>query len=162
MTTVRKGQAPGNLTRAEFSKRFLHAYIDPRFDAERAGIGRLEEIAWQNYCDGRKTPRTRKAGPEFADPDCDLSVEWVAARDKLREVVARQQTASSPSRVLVICAAARNDGTCPGEISKTFRLSNVAIEVLKAGGIETDLLDLSLLTSEYGRRIFPCKGCVST
>ena len=162
MTTIRKGQAPGNLTRAEFSERFLHAYTDPRFDAERPSIGRLEEIAWQNYCDGRKAPSTRKAGPEFADPDYDLSVEWIAARDKLREVAVRQRTASSPSRVLVICAAARNDGTCPGEISKTFRLSNIAIEVLKAGGIETDLLDLSLLTSEYGRRIFPCKGCVST
>jgi multimeric flavodoxin WrbA len=47
-------------------------------------------------------------------------------------------------------------------MSKTFRLSNVAIEVLRAEGIETDLLDLSLLTSEYGRRIFPCKACVST
>jgi multimeric flavodoxin WrbA len=38
----------------------------------------------------------------------------------------------------------------------------MAIEILKAAGIETDLLDLSLLTSEYGRRIFPCKACVST
>jgi multimeric flavodoxin WrbA len=28
--------------------------------------------------------------------------------------------------------------------------------------IEADLLDLSLLTSDYGRRIFPCKGCLST
>ncbi|MES2562410.1 MAG: NAD(P)H-dependent oxidoreductase [Pseudomonadota bacterium] len=162
MTTIRKGQAPSNLSRAEFSKQFLHAYSDPRFDAERDSIARLEDIAWQNYCDGRKAPRTRKAGAQFADPDYDLSVDWIAARDTLREVAARQQEASAPSRVLVICASARNDGTCPGEISKTFRLSNIAIEVLKAGGIETDLLDLSLLTSEYGRRIFPCKGCLST
>jgi hypothetical protein len=28
--------------------------------------------------------------------------------------------------------------------------------------IEVDLLDLSLVTSEYGRQIHPCKGCVST
>jgi multimeric flavodoxin WrbA len=47
-------------------------------------------------------------------------------------------------------------------MSKTFRLATSAAEVLKAEGIETDFLDLSLLTSEYGRRIFPCKGCVST
>ena len=29
-------------------------------------------------------------------------------------------------------------------------------------GAEVDLLDLSLVTSEYGRNIHPCKGCVST
>ena len=28
--------------------------------------------------------------------------------------------------------------------------------------IEADLLDLSLVTSEYGRNIHPCKGCVAT
>jgi hypothetical protein len=33
---------------------------------------------------------------------------------------------------------------------------------LPAGQVEVDFLDLSLLTSEYGRRIHPCKGCVST
>jgi multimeric flavodoxin WrbA len=35
-------------------------------------------------------------------------------------------------------------------------------ETLDQAGIHTDLLDLSLVTSEYGRRIHPCKGCVST
>ncbi len=34
--------------------------------------------------------------------------------------------------------------------------------VLEKAGIEADLLDLSLLTSDYGRNIFPCKGCAST
>jgi multimeric flavodoxin WrbA len=123
---------------------------------------RLEEIAWNNYVDSRKAPVTRKAGPEFADPDYDLSVEWIAARERIRQAEARQKDASAPSRVLVICAAARNDGTCPCELSKTFRLSTLAAEILKGDGIDVDLLDLSLLTSEYGRRIFPCKGCVST
>lgn len=162
MTTVRKGQAPAQLSRAEFNERFRRSYTDPRFDAERESIARLEEIAWQNYSDGRKAPLTRKAGPEFTDPEYELSVEWIETRDRLRETAARQQASASPTRVIVICAAARNDGTCPGEISKSFRLSTIAIEVLKAAGIEVDLLDLSLLTSEYGRRIFPCKGCAST
>ena len=67
------------------------------------------------------------------------------------------------SRVLVICGSPRNDGTCPGEISKTFRLAGmVARGACRASGIEVDFLDLSLLTSEYGRHIHPCKGCVST
>ena len=34
--------------------------------------------------------------------------------------------------------------------------------VFKKQSFVVDTLDLSLLTSEYGRRIFPCKGCVST
>ncbi len=38
----------------------------------------------------------------------------------------------------------------------------IARHVLQAEGIETDLLDLSLVTSEYGRTIQPCKGCVAS
>lgn len=34
--------------------------------------------------------------------------------------------------------------------------------MVEGAGVESDTLDLSLLTSEHGRRIFPCKGCVST
>jgi multimeric flavodoxin WrbA len=47
-------------------------------------------------------------------------------------------------------------------MSKTFRLSRLVIETLQSAQFETDDLDLSLMTSEYGRRIHPCKGCVST
>ena len=50
----------------------------------------------------------------------------------------------------------------PGEISKTYRLTKTARDTLSGEGIEADLLDLSLLTSDYKRRIHPCKACVST
>ena len=123
---------------------------------------RLEAIAWDAYQAGRKAPVTQKAGPEFADPDYDLSVEWKANRDRLIELAAIQQDSSSPSRVLLIIGSSRNDGTCPGEMSKTFRLSNLAKEVVSQAGFEADILDLSLLASEYGRRIHPCKACVAT
>jgi len=62
----------------------------------------------------------------------------------------------------VINASARNDGSCPSEISKSWRLSKMCEDVLHGENIETDLLDLSLLTSDYERRIHPCKACVST
>ena len=162
MTKVRKGQAPGKLSREQFHQHFRQSYIDPAFDAERDAIERLEEIAWNNYIESRKSPVTRKAGPEFADPDYDLSVEWLEARAKLRNAEATQKSPGTKSRVLVICASARNDGTCPGEISKSYRMSNLAGEILKSANIEVDLLDLSLVTSEYGKKIHPCKGCVST
>ena len=70
--------------------------------------------------------------------------------------------AAGKSKVLLICGSARNDGTCPGEISKTFRLLELAREVLKRAEIQADVLDLSLLTSEYDLNIYPCKGCAST
>jgi multimeric flavodoxin WrbA len=47
-------------------------------------------------------------------------------------------------------------------MSKTFRLLKMAQQALEQEGMTPDVLDLSLLTSDYGRNIHPCKGCVST
>ena len=47
-------------------------------------------------------------------------------------------------------------------MSKTFRLTKIARDTLAEQGIDTDLLDLSWLTSDYARQIHPCKGCLST
>ncbi len=162
MIEIRKGQAPAQLDRAEFSLRFRASFIDPEFRAEDSAIARLEEIAWRAYADSRKAPLTQKAGAGYADPDYDLSVEWIATKHRIDEAQLRWADPATPSRVLVICGSARNDGTCPGEISKTFRLLGIARETLEQAAIHVDVLDLSLLTSEYGRNIHPCKGCVST
>ena len=162
MTEVRKGQAPRVLERNEFHLEFRRSFFDPTFDSVQLEIGKIEEIAWENYINGRKAPITEKAGPEFADPNYDLSVEWKATRDKLIATDATQKDPATKSRVLLICGSARNDGTCPGEISKTFRMTKLATEILEASGIDVDLLDLSILTSAYDKHIYPCKGCVST
>ena len=45
MTTIRKGQAPAPLTRAEFHERFATRFYDPAFAVEADAIARLEEIA---------------------------------------------------------------------------------------------------------------------
>ena len=68
----------------------------------------------------------------------------------------------TPSRVLLVCSSARNDASCPGEIYKTWRLTEIARQVVQGAGVEVDVLDLSLVTSEYGRNIHPCKGCVAS
>ena len=162
MIRIRKGQAPAQLARAQFSVRFRASFIDPEFRAEDPSIARLEEIAWRAYVDGRKAPVTQKAGPGYVDPNYELSVDWIATKHRIGEAQLRWADPSLPSRVLVICGSARNDGTCPGEISKTFRLVGIAREMLEQADIQADVLDLSLLTSEYGRNIFSCKGCVST
>ncbi|HEX3944782.1 MAG TPA: flavodoxin family protein [Rhizomicrobium sp.] len=160
MVKVRTGQAPDKMPRADFSAHFQRSYYDPLFDCEREAIARLEEIAWKAYCDSRKSPKTSKAGASFADPDYDLSDEWRATHEALAAV--RQKDQNAPSRVLLICAASRNDGTCPGEMSKSFRLAKEAEKVFHEARVEVDLLDLSHLISDHGRKIHPCKACVST
>ncbi|WP_439588354.1 flavodoxin family protein [Hydrogenophaga sp.] len=162
MTRIRKGQAPEPMSRERFSERYRAFFMDPAFRAEDASIERLESIAWDAYTEGRKAPVTQKAGPGYADPDYDLSSEWIATRQRIDAAQARWALPDTPSRVLLVCGSARNDGTCPGEISKSFRLTEIAREALAQQQIETDVLDLSLITSEYALHIHPCKGCVST
>jgi multimeric flavodoxin WrbA len=157
---VRKGQAPGHLSREAFGEKFRARFNDGAFDVEAEAIARLEGIAWGAYEEGRKSPHTQKAGPGFADPDYDMSVEWMQTHHRLEDAQARWHT--GPSRVLIVNGSSRNDGTCPGEVSKTWRLGNIARDVVAGLGIEADVLDLSLVTSEYDKHIHPCKGCVST
>jgi multimeric flavodoxin WrbA len=65
-------------------------------------------------------------------------------------------------RVLLINASSRSEHTCPGEMSKSFRLAEIARSVFVQGDVVVDVLDLSRLASEYGRHIHPCKACFST
>jgi multimeric flavodoxin WrbA len=162
MTTVRKGQAQDLMARDEFTRRFREQFFDPAYRAHDKTIEQLESIAWDAYREGRKAPLTEKAGPEFTDPDYDLSVQWRETRDRVLAAASRQRDPSSPSRILVVCASSRNDGTCPGEMSKTYRLAQAVCDQLKTDKIEPDLLDLSHITSDPMRHIHPCKGCVAT
>lgn len=159
---IRKGQGRWPLEREEFERRFRERFYDPAFDPDESAIDRLMNIAWQDYCDYHKSPRKQKAGPGFADPDYELAIEWLAARERIREAQVKHAAPDSASRVLVICAASRNDKTCPGEMSKTYRLVKIARELIASRGAEVDVLDLSALASEFGRVIYPCKACVST
>jgi multimeric flavodoxin WrbA len=160
---VRTGQGSVALTKEEFRERFLRRHGDPAFEKVREELDRVIDVAWEAYQDDRKSPRTRKAGKGFADPDFDLPVEWLATRAAVHEAERRQKNRRGPSRILLVCGSSRSDQTCPGEMSKTFRLVQIAKRTLESKrGVETDVLDLSRLTSEYGRVIYPCKACVST
>ncbi|WP_410170654.1 flavodoxin family protein [Cupriavidus nantongensis] len=159
---VRKGQVTSPLPREVFRQRFLARFTDPAYRQEDEALERLERIAWDAYAQSRKAPLTHKAGAGYADPDYDLSDEWRAASEAVRVAQQRQADPSTRSRVLLVCAASRNDYTCPGEMSKSWRLAGRARDQLEAQGIEVDLLDLSHLTSDAQLHIHPCKGCVST
>lgn len=160
---VRTGQGDVKLSRAEFARRLGERFYDPAFDSVRSEVERVIEVAWQGYDAYRKSPRRRKAGAGFADPEFELPVEWLETRERIQEAERRQRDPATPRRVLVVAGAARHDRTCPGEMSKTFRLARLAREVVESEeGFECDFLDLSLLTAEYGRQILPCKACVAT
>ena len=159
---VRTGQGEVKLSREEFARRMRQHFYDPAFDGMQSDVDRIIDAAWNAYDEYRKSPRTRKAGPDFADPEYELPVEWLDTRARIHQAEREQRDGNGPSRVLLICGAARHDQTCPGEMSKTFRLAQMARAEIEGAGATCDLLDLSLLTAEYGRRILPCKACVST
>src|SRR6187397_614627 len=114
MTEVRKGQAPPKIERAAFHDRFMESYQDPAFGAESEALARIEIIAWEAYQEGRKAPVTRKAGPGYADPDYELSADWLEAKSRIEHAQAAWSRSETPSRVLMINGSPRNDGTCPG------------------------------------------------
>lgn len=157
------GMPSVELSRKEFVLRFHRRHQDPSFEKVAKPLDAVAEVAWKNYIEYRKAPRTRKAGGAFADPEYELSLDWIAARKHILEAQRAQRRRGAPSRILLINGSARSDQTCPGEMSKTYRLAKLAQRTIAAvPRFEVDFLDLSLLTSEYGRVIHPCKACVST
>ena len=162
-TKVRTGMPSVALEKAEFARRMRRRFYDPAFKSVDQEIERIVEVAWDGYNDSRKSPRTRPAGADYADPTYELSVEWSAASLAIKRAERQQRSRSAKPRILLINGSSRSDQTCPGEMSKTFRLVKLAEGVFaRERGLEVELLDLSRLTSEYGRNIPPCKACVST
>ena len=84
---IRKGMPSAQISKEEFAKRYRARFADPVFDPLEREISAIVDAAWDGYDNSRKSPRTRKAGPEFADPDYDLSLDWLAARDAIRTAI---------------------------------------------------------------------------
>src|SRR5262245_29232660 len=160
---VRRGMPSVQITKDEFSKRVRERFYDPEFDGVKGAIDQIIAVAWKAYDEYHKSPRTRRAGAGFADPDFHLPIEWLETRRNIQKAERRQKDPKAPSRVLIVNGSSRNDQTCPGEMSKTWRLVTIAREIVEATrGFEVEVIDLSRLTAEYGRVIYPCKACVST
>ncbi|HSA67556.1 MAG TPA: NADPH-dependent FMN reductase, partial [Methyloceanibacter sp.] len=156
---VRKGMPSVQLDRQEFKKRFLARFYDPKFEPLTRELDKIAETAWATYDEYHKSPRTRKAGKGFVDPDFETPIEWLETRANVRAAELVQKNPKSPSRVLLVNGSSRNDQTCPGEMSKTWRMVTLAKQAIeKIRGIEVDILDLSRLTAEYGKVIYPCKA----
>ena len=158
----RKSPSTPKISRSEFEKRFRQVFQDPVFSPYQEPLRRMAAEAWQLHQDGKKSARTAPAGNGFAHPSFEISDEWRATKRAIAAAERQQKNSRSPRRVLLISAAHRNQNTCPGEVSKTRRLAEIARHALERAKMEVDFLDLSHVTSEFGRNIYPCKACVST
>jgi multimeric flavodoxin WrbA len=159
---VRRGMPAVKLPREEFERRYLARFADPVFAPLERELATIVAAAWDAYSHSRKSPLTRRAGEGFADPAYEIAVDWLAARDAILKAQRRHDDANQTPRILIINGSSRSEHTCPGEMSKSWRLVKQAEPVFGDMGFAVDILDLSRLTSEFGKQIHPCKSCVST
>jgi multimeric flavodoxin WrbA len=158
----RKGMPSPELDQAEFRKRFLSTFADPVFNSLNAELDKVAAAAWDGYSQSRKSPNTRKAGPGYADPDYDMALDWLAAKQAIEQAQSEHDDQGQPPCILLVNCSSRSEHTCPGEMSKSWRLVELAQEICGVDGTLVRTLDLARLASEYGRHIHPCKACFST
>lgn len=159
---IRKGMPPVRLSRAEFVRRYLNRFQDPAFSSLERELDAIVAAAWDAYNQSRKSPVTLKAGAGFADPDYDIAIDWLKTRDAIHQAQQRHDDPGQNLRILLINGSPRSEHTCPGEMSKTWRMVEIAKSCFIEGGLDVEVLDLSQLASEFGKQIHPCKSCVST
>ena len=104
-----EGQGDVKLSREEFERRLRERFYDPAFDAVERQIADIVEVAWKAYDEYRKSPRKRKAGPGFADPDFELPVEWLEARERIQRGRARARR--TPAAAAAFCWSAARRAT---------------------------------------------------
>ena len=161
--TVRHQTKYVPLTKEQFRQRFFARFYDPAFDSVKSELEKVCAKAWDGYIVYRKSPRKKPAGQGFADAKFALPVEWLDTRANIQAAEKRQKDRKSPSRVLIVNGSTRSEHSCPGEISKTRRLALHAQNTIESlRGFEVDFLDISTLSDEPYKTIFPCKACVST
>jgi multimeric flavodoxin WrbA len=160
---IRKGMPQRKLDRMTFECRYLSSFRDPAFVPLQPELQAIVETAWQAYTAGRKAPHTRKGGRGFADPEYEIANDWLDAQAAINAAQKRHDNVGVPARILLVNGSSRTEHTCPGEMSKTWRMVEFVEKVLsEEATFAVDILDLSRTTSEFGRMIHPCKSCVST
>src|SRR4051812_1420944 len=144
---VRNGMPPVKLSRHEFERRYRSRFKDPAFEPLQRELDAIVAAAWDGYSNSRKAPLTRKAGPGFSDSDYDISVDWLAARDAILAAQRHHDDLGEIPRILLINGSSRSEHTCPGEMSKSWRLIKLAEPIFFERGFDVDILDLSRLAS---------------
>jgi hypothetical protein len=120
---IRKGMPQRKLDRITFERRYLSSFVDPAFVRLQPELQAIVETAWQAYLAGRKAPRTRKVGRGFADPEYEISNDWLDALAAINAAQKRHDDSGVPARILLVNGSSRTEHTCPGEMSKTWRMN---------------------------------------
>src|SRR5437764_281630 len=123
---ARRGMPSPRLGEDEFKRRFRSQYQDPIFAELQRELDKIAQAAWDAYANSRKSPRTRKAGPQFADPDHDLAEDWLKAHEAIKAAQRRYEDKDLPAQILLINCSSRSEHTCPSEMSKSYRLVQIA------------------------------------
>jgi len=150
------------LDRDTFSRRFQAQFTDPVFDTMKDAVEQVTRGASDAYSHHRKSPRTHPAGESYADPTYELADDWIAAARAVSDAQALYDDMDAPAKILIVSCSSRSEHTCPGEMSKSWRLAQLAAETCRTSGLVPEVVDLSRLAAEYGRTIHPCKACFST
>src|SRR5437660_10115714 len=111
---IRKGMPSVELSREEFEKRYRSRFADPAFKPLQRELDAIIAAAWDGYSNSRKAPVTRKAGPGFSDPDYDIAVDWLDAREAILAAQRCHDDVSETPRLLSINGASRPQHTRPG------------------------------------------------
>src|SRR4029079_17967199 len=109
------------LGKEAFAERFKARFSDPEFDTAISHIDALIEIAWTDYCESHKSPRTQKAGSGFADPDYELAVDWLGARERIKAAELVHGERTGPSRILIINGSSGRHQTSSGQKPTTYQ-----------------------------------------
>ena len=129
-------------------ERELNAIVDAAWD----GYSQLTKIADHSQGRTRLLPiRIMK-----------YRVDWLKAREAILEAQCRHDDASETPRILIIIGSSRSEHTCPGEMSKTWRLVELVEPIFREMGFAIDVLDLQPTDFRIRKAIHPCKSCVST
>jgi hypothetical protein len=97
---------------------FLAKFYDPDFEPLKGALEKIADTAWKTYDEYHKSPRTRKAGRAFADPDFELAVEWLETRANIHSAERAHKNLNSPSRILLVNGSTRSEHTCAWRIRK--------------------------------------------
>jgi hypothetical protein len=100
---VRTGMPGVQLKKGEFFERARARFYDPTFAAVAPEIEKIIEVAWKNYTEYRKSPRTHRAGRGFGDPEFALPMEWLETRsviDWMAEIYPRWVAAHG---IMILC-----------------------------------------------------------
>jgi multimeric flavodoxin WrbA len=143
-------------------RRFREAWLDPlfamkinRLPASRKLPGRFIWLAASRRLPGRR-------GRAMPTQNLRLSVEWLATKERIDEAQRQWSDHGKPIPGIADLRLGPQRRHLSGRDVQVLPAAGLAREILEQAAIEVDVLDLSLLTSEYGRNIHPCKGCVST